>query len=83
MRYLEHSLLLQRPVQYSRALYERDHVEEDNQRSKRKRNRDRSRPSTALLFFGEDDSARLLVHVFNPSLALLASKPRVDQQHRE
>ena len=83
MRYLEHSLLLQRPVQYSRALYERDHVEEDNQRSKRKRNRDRPRTSAALLFFAEDDSARLFVHVFTTTLALLASNPRVDQQHRE
>ena len=83
MNCLKHSLRSQGSIQYSRSLHERHHVEEDNKRPKCKRNRDRSRPSTALLFFGEDDSARLLVHVFNPSLALLASKPRVDQQHRE
>src|SRR5262249_42111716 len=70
MTYSKYALPLQWSIEYSRPLHEGDHVEEDDQRPKCKRNRDRPRPSTALLFFAEDDFARLFVHVFTTTLAL-------------
>src|SRR5437660_851832 len=83
-RSLTYPWRLQRPVQYGRSFHECDDIKQYDQRSKRKRNRDRPCPPGALLFLTENDSLWLLLHVITPSsVAFLTHHARIDQQHRE
>src|SRR5205823_94613 len=83
-RSLTYPWRLQRPVQYGRSFHECDDIKQYDQRSKRKRNRDRPCPPGALLFLTENDSLWLLLHVITlSSVAFLTHHARIDQQHRE